>query len=165
MSSNARKSLRQQLNETRDEKFDNLAYFVSTRRRIKPILRRLRNKRIHTISLCQASWSTKYSSIAFIYLSQRVKSMKDCMPMLEFIDNLPGNPENDSSGWDTHDSPTAGTRTFQRTVIHNEVLVQIELTAIPDDKSPEAKCRRVVVGQKERTETRTEPVYEIVCDE
>lgn len=159
------KSLRQQLQDTRDEKFAELNAFISIRRRIKPVLKRLRNKRVHSISLCKALWSTHYNAIAFIYLSQRVKSMKECEPMLTVMDNLPGEPEKGSNSWVTTDSAYNGTRSFQRTIIWNQVLVQVELTAIPDDNDPSSKCRRVVVGQKEKTETRSEPVYEIVCDE
>ena len=159
-----RNSLKHVLNEEHKAKVAILSAYVSGRRRIKPIIKRLRNLRVGSIMLYATPWSESISHAARFYLSRRVSSMKDVEGILAKIDAIPVSKTGVANGWRTKDNPHDGTRLFARTFYWRGVDIAIELTAIPEE-SGVAKCRRVVVGQKESVERSTTPVYEIVCDD
>lgn len=163
------KSLRNRLNQQAVDLAAAVKLHTRVRRLAKPIIKRLRNCPITHVSISANTWDDAEGNV-YIFMSKKIFQMSETEGILEKMENLPidkfSSYEESTKGWATEDDQYDGTRKFQRIFFHNDVRYFIQLTAIPEEKSDAAghvpKCRRVVIGEKQ--ETRTVPLYEIICD-
>lgn len=164
------KSLRAQSSALHTDAVERLETVTKARRNARRILRRLRNAPVNYLSFDKSSWDSSVMANCFIFMSKRINAMKETESLLAKIDNLPYDSIDEymlpTNGWSTEDDKFSGSRKFSRHFTLNGVKFFVQLTAIPEEKSDAAghvpKCRRVVIGEKQ--ETRTVPLYEIICD-